>query len=214
MTCRALLVFDLDGTLFRTQTVTVPAVQRAFRKYGLKAPARNIICPFFGRPGTEFHAWIRNITPPDLSDDIIAAIDTWEIRNIRRAGRLYPSIRRTLKRFHAGGFQLALCTNGPESYVTAVLEQFSLNPFFTLIRCRTDESDTKPSMLREILDLLKTRPAAMTGDRNDDIEAAQAAGIISIAAAYGYGNALELRHADAVVADPKCLYATINEIVS
>ena len=34
----AILIFDLDGTLFHTETVTVPAARTAFATHGLEPP--------------------------------------------------------------------------------------------------------------------------------------------------------------------------------
>ena len=54
MVRRGLLIFDLDGPLFKPETVTIPAVQHAFRDRGLPIPPLEKIRSFFGRPTREF----------------------------------------------------------------------------------------------------------------------------------------------------------------
>ena len=53
-------------------------------------------------------------------------------------------------------------------------------------------------MAKEILDAIPDRPAAVIGDRSDDVEAALENGIISIGAGYGFGGMEELGDAHAV----------------
>ena len=43
-----LIIFDVDGTLFETQYVTVPAVQQAFAGFGLPVPPNRAFARFLG----------------------------------------------------------------------------------------------------------------------------------------------------------------------
>ena len=69
------LIFDLDGTLFVTDTVTVPAVQSSLRERNLPAPSRQEICSTFGRPAREFHAWLRTLCPEEGAQALLETID-------------------------------------------------------------------------------------------------------------------------------------------
>lgn len=55
----AVLIFDLDGTLFQTESVTVPAGQDSFRDAGLQVPDSALILDFIGRPMSELAAWVQ-----------------------------------------------------------------------------------------------------------------------------------------------------------
>ena len=46
----AFLIFDLDGTLFQAESVTVPAVQDTFLDAGLEVPRLELILDFIGLP--------------------------------------------------------------------------------------------------------------------------------------------------------------------
>jgi len=48
---RGLLIFDLDGTLFRTDICSVRALESVFRDRGLGAPPGDEWIGLFGRPG-------------------------------------------------------------------------------------------------------------------------------------------------------------------
>ena len=62
-TTGAILIFDLDGTLFHTETVTVGAAREAFAAHGLAPPTDAEICSFIGRTSAEYNAWLRTLCP-------------------------------------------------------------------------------------------------------------------------------------------------------
>lgn len=171
MGTRGLLIFDLDGTLFRTELVTVPAVAKSFQAHGLAVPPDEAICSFFGRPAPEFHAWVRSLCPSEVGSEVIAAIDGNEMALISQAGELYPGVREALEELRTSVGHMALCSNGRHAYVSRVLAVHGLAPFFAVVRHRVSAQDNKLSMVRELLGRLKSRPALVIGDRSDDIEA-------------------------------------------
>ena len=200
-----LLIFDLDGTLFRSETVTVPAVQRSFREVGLSAPSNAEICWFFGKPHRDFQEWLRSLVPEALAPRILEAVDRWELELVDEEGELYPEVRETLTEARRRFAHLAMCTNGERVYVDRVVDSSGLRPLFDQIRLRESPRDTKTGMVTELLAALSGRPAFMIGDRSEDIDAAHANGIIAIGARYGYGTVGELAAADATIQTPQSL---------
>ena len=211
---RGLLIFDLDGTLFRTELVTVPAVGKSFQAHGLAVPPDEAICSFFGRPAPEFHAWVRSLCPPGVGSEVIAAIDGNEMDLVSQAGELYPGVREALAELRASVGQMALCSNGRHAYVSRVLDAHGLEPFFDVVRHRESGRDNKPRMVLELLGRLKSRPALVIGDRSDDIEAAHQNGLRAIAATYGYGKAEELQAADATARCPSDLPDLVRRLLA
>ena len=55
----AILIFDLDGTLFHTETVTLPSAREAFAAHGLTPPT---------------DAEIVRLTTPDAGDEAVDAL--------------------------------------------------------------------------------------------------------------------------------------------
>jgi len=85
---------------------------------------------------------------------------------------------------------MALCTNKPRKTTLPVLDAFGLTPFFPVVLCGDDVVNRKPDG-RHVLDTLKALgndPAAavMVGDSENDILAAQDAGVANICVSFGY----------------------------
>jgi len=211
---RGLVIFDIDGTLFRTETATIPAVQSAFREFRLPSPSIEEVSAFFGRPDAEFHAWLEERASPDTAAELANAIAARELEMVRRVGELYPGISEALDELRREVAQLAICSNGPEVYVRTVLEAKQLRGFFDAVRWREDADSTKSGMIRDVLRRLGARPAVLIGDRRDDVEAARSNGVFSIGAAYGYGRAGELDEADALVGAPAELAEVVRRVLS
>ena len=194
---RGLLIFDLDGTLFRAETVTIPAVQRGFLAQGLAVPAEEEISAYFGKPASQYHAWLVSRCPEEKAPELIEAIDRRELELISETGQLYPQAREVLATLRGWVGQMALCSNGPQDYVERVMTVHRLEPFFDAVRCWRSTLDSKPLMVRELVGHLESRPVIIIGDRGDDIQAAHQNGLWAIAAKYGYGTVEELEAADA-----------------
>ncbi len=214
MNKRGLLIFDLDGTLFRAETVTVPAVQRSFQERGLPIPASEEICSFFGKPNSEYYAWLGSRCPQEKAAELIAVVDSRELALISETGELYPRVLEILSTLKAMVSQMAICTNGPQNYVERVMGVHGLEAFFDTVRYRKFDHDSKPLMARELLERMASRPAIVIGDRQDDIEAAHQNGLLAIAATYGYGVAEELKAADAAAASPSDLPDLVRSLLA
>lgn len=207
----ALIIFDIDGTLFQTDLVTVPAVQRTFAAYGLPVPDAPTICSFFGQPVETYEAWLASLAPADQVHQIIDETNKIELDLIASEGQLYPGIRELLTQLRQDGHTLAICSNGPDDYVNTFLEVHDMRQYFGIIRTRGTKYDGKEIMVREIMDIIPTRPAIVIGDRHDDIEAAHANGAYAIAALYGFGGEEESQDADTKVSSVQEILETLNQ---
>jgi phosphoglycolate phosphatase len=201
----AILIFDLDGTLFHTETVTVPAAREAFETHGLTPPGDSEICSFIGRTSAEYNAWLRGLCPPDVAEQIIRTAAGRELKLIGERGRLYPGVPEALAELRAAAAKLAVCSNGSGRYVETVLTVHGIDGLFDVVRGRRPDDTSKPQMAGELLGLLRDgprQPGVVIGDRHDDIEAARVNGLLAVGCAYGYGGDGELEAADAVAAGP------------
>lgn len=204
-----LLIFDIDGTLLQTDTVTVPAVQQAFRDYGLPEPDKEAICFFFGKPVEDYEAWMASLCTEGKAEEVVAHANALELQCMRTCGLLYPKALETVETLHDRGYRMAICSNGPEPYVAAFVEAHGMAPFFSTVYARGTRYRDKTEMTGLILEQHRPAAFAVIGDRHDDIEAALAHGGIGIAAAYGFGSAPEYEQAERVLASiaelPECL---------
>jgi phosphoglycolate phosphatase len=208
---RGLLIFDLDGTLFRTDTVSIPAVQSALRAAGFAPPPDEAVIEFFGRPLQDFRAWAYR-TYPGITEQVLDSVDAWELQLVRERGKLYPGVHETLTALRAATEHLAICSNGPGPYVQQVVASHGLAPYFDAVRWPGDGDSGKSGMVAELLARFSGRPAAVIGDRWDDIAAARENGILAIASAYGFGGAQEIAGADATAAAPQELPAIVARL--
>ena len=201
----SLLIFDIDGTLLQTDTVTVPAVQQAFREYGLEEPTKEAICYFFGKPVEDYENWMASLSSPEQAAEVVAHANALELQCMRQRGILYPGTFESIRHLHELGFGMAICSNGPDPYVAEFVDAHGMAPFFETVYARGNRYKDKTEMVGLILE--KHRPArfAVIGDRHDDIEAALNHGGTGIAAAYGFGNEEEHRLAH-------CILQSIGEL--
>ena len=210
---RELLIFDLDGTLFHTAPVTVTAVQQTFLKYNLQPPGAQDVTAFFGRPNTEFDAWVTGFSKDGQGAEVLAAIRRRELELVSEVGQLYPGVTEVLATLRASGCSLALCSNGDDPYVSRVLETQRLGPLFDAVRYRGKTGRTKPQMVGDLLADLVPQHAIVLGDRREDVDAAHLNGLMAIGASYGYGLPDELREADAIAQAPIDLPRLVNQLI-
>ncbi len=198
---RGLLIFDLDGTLFRGDQATVSAVWETCDLLGAPHPPPEEICSFFGRPVSEFHDWFRALVRAGEGrvEEALDLLEEKEIEYVAKKGRLYDGVERVLEELKENTFRIILCTNGRRRYVYAVLEGMEILPFFDFVRYRRDGDTGKEAMVGEIVRAFPAPAAAVIGDRHDDIAAAKTNGLHSIGVAYGFGSEEEIRSADVIV---------------
>lgn len=194
-----LVIFDVDGTLFQTEQVTVPAVTQACRAFHLEPPSRDEICSYVGARVEDYEVWLARLGGPGLASELIETANRLELGFIREYGRLYPGTRETLRLLKEEGFVLAVCSNGSEPYIHEVLNTHGLMDCFSMVLLRGTLLADKTAVVGAILDALRPRAFAVVGDREGDITAARAHQGYAIAAAYGYGDPSEWKDADALV---------------
>jgi len=213
MASRAVL-FDLDGTFADTAADLVRALNRLRSARGLadlpvaelrqyaSAGARGLIVAGLKMlpDHSEFPA-TREQFLKHYSSEI--CIDT----------RLFPGIEELLEAIETRGLQWGIVTNKSTALTRQLLAEMRFIDRPGCIVCGDTTPHLKPnpaSLLHaaKVLDLAP-RDCIYVGDDLRDMLAAQAAGMHSVAAAWGYGDALESWNADTVVAKPEDLIALL-----
>ncbi|MFW5945995.1 MAG: HAD family hydrolase [Candidatus Natronoplasma sp.] len=203
---RKLIIFDLDGTLYKTEEVSVPALKEAFSLFGITV-SRETILNQFGEPTDQI---IENLVPKekiDLKDQIKKAIVEKESEFIPIEATLYDGVKNLLRTLTERGHKLAICSNGRYDYIEKVLETTSIMKYFSSIKAYTEDK-SKAERIEELLSEFSVREALMVGDRYHDIEAAKSAGVKSIGALYGYGGE-EAKKADFVIEEPEDIVSIV-----
>jgi len=190
-------VFDMDGTLYSTDTSIVPAVQETFLELGLPEPPVEEIEDLIGRPDVHYHMWLRQ-NAGEHADIIVEAVSKREVSLVGQRGHLYPRTREMLEELRAMDVRMALLTNAGRGYCMMVLETFDIKDLFDTVSWYESGDGTKTERLRGIIQGFGGGPAIMVGDRFYDFEAAREVGCTSIGVSHGYGND-ELEKADIVI---------------
>jgi phosphoglycolate phosphatase len=213
MNRKGLLIFDLDGTLFQVETAWFPAIRQIFDELGLSKPSDNDLRALIGKPVDEIIAWYRSRCQQENIDKLALSIYSLTLAFVPVKGKLYQDIPAVLTDLKASVGQMALYSNGLQEYVEHVANTLEIMPFFDAVRCPVSSMDSKPSMIRELLGMLPSRPAIVIGDRYDDIKAAHENDLLAIAVKYGYGKPEELVESDAEIASPSDLPNLVHSLL-
>jgi phosphoglycolate phosphatase len=131
----------------------------------------------------------------------------------------YPGMIASLEKLQADGCIMGICTNKPVGFAKTISTDFNLDRFFPVITGGDSFEIRKPhpGHIEKSLDLLGNTdlPTVMIGDTHNDIDAANAADISSIAVSFGYGDqAASDLGATAIIDHFDELYETLSEVVS
>jgi len=176
------LIFDLDGTL----TDTLPVALAAFREVlhvfsGRRYTDEEIVAKF----GPTEEGMLQRLVPDHWEDCLRLYLQIYE-REHKRTGRIFPGIETALGMLKARGIPLAVVTGkGPKSAAIS-LAQLDLSSYFECIETGSPEGNVKARCINSVLAHwgVPPRQAAYLGDAVSDIEAARAAGLIPLAAAW------------------------------
>ena len=193
---KKLIIFDVDGTLFRTETVDVEAFNKALINNGYPPKSREEILNLIGLTLEEIAVSFLNTQEEELLEKFKQDVIAYEEEAIITSGELYSGAEELLKNLKDKGFTLCICSNGNKEYITTIADKYDFNSLFDEI-WYARKGITKVEAVKRIIDKFGVHKFVMVGDRLCDIEAAQENQGIAIGAAYGFGGS-EMDKADYV----------------
>jgi phosphoglycolate phosphatase len=195
------MLFDLDGTLFRTETLLLPAYHAAFdqlRAEGLyegPTPPEELILGSLGM--LLEHIWQRVL--PDAAPAARRRIDELllerQLEGLEQGqGRLYEGVAETLRELHGRGVRLFVASNGLEAYVKGVVRATGIAPYFEgLYSAGEYRTRSKADLVKLLLEKHGVKTAWMVGDRSSDVDAGRRNGLTVIGCDYaGFRSSGEL----------------------
>ncbi|MBD1372404.1 HAD-IA family hydrolase [Hazenella sp. IB182357] len=213
------ILFDLDGTLFQTEKVAVPAFLDTFQwlitegLYDGEIPDERKIESAFGLT----HDEIWDLLLPNCDEDVRARADQIMLqaeleRFDRDLGVLYPGVGELLHHLYQKKLPLFIASNGSPDYVYAALKSKKLVSLFTGIYTAGGyQTKEKVDLVKIAMTEHGITDGYMVGDRNSDIKAGKENGLITVGCRYTgfslFGEAHELDHADHIINHP-------NELLS
>jgi phosphoglycolate phosphatase len=197
------VLLDLDGTLTDPREGFVASISHALTTLGCELPPPAAIASYIGPP---LHKTFATLLGPGREMQVPAAVALYRERYTDQGifeNAVYDGIPEALALIRDGGARLFLATSKPEVFAVRILERFGLSRFFhraygsELDNTRTDKAELIAYLVAQ--ERLDASACVMVGDREFDIRGAQASGMRSIAALWGYGSREELAAAGAVV---------------
>ena len=184
------VLFDLDGTLVDTADEFVVVVQQLRAEHDLHPMdparvrrsvsngARALVQLGLGLDPEDEQFESKRLRLLELYAEVLGS-----------SAKPYPGINRLLAELARHGISWGVATNKPRAYAEPLLERIDLPSCPSLV-CPDDVNDRKPhpeSLYLNCRDLdCAPHQAIYIGDHLRDIEAGKRAGMLTIAAAYGY----------------------------
>lgn len=201
------MIFDLDGTLFQTETLLLPAYHATFdqlRKEGRyrgETPPEQAILSGLGLLLEQI--WQQVMPEADLSvhERANELLLDFQVEGLSRGeGVLYEGVADTLRELRRRGVKLLVASNGLEGYVKGVIRAHGLEPLFEeggLYSAGEYRTRSKVELVRQLLDKHDLKAAWMVGDRSSDVEAGRENGLLVVGCDYaGFRKEGELDGAD------------------
>ncbi|WP_055108830.1 HAD family hydrolase [Paenibacillus ihumii] len=203
------MIFDMDGTLFRTETLLIPVYHRLFdqlreeKLYSGETPPEERILGGLGMLLDDI--WKRVLPDHDVTvhrraDELLLEFELVGLKEYDT--ELYPLVAETLKKLQERGVRLFVASNGLEHYVKEVANAHGIASLFEGIYSAGEyQTASKVDLVRLLLDQHGVSSAWMIGDRSSDVEAGKENGQTVIGCAYaGFGQGQELEGADRLIA--------------
>jgi HAD superfamily hydrolase (TIGR01549 family) len=195
-----LIMFDMDGTLFRTETSFFPSVREFASRHAFPVPDEEFLRSFIGQSGIKWRAWLEQLQLGQSTQELASEFDLLEQKYVKTQGELYPGAADVLRALALDGWKLGICSNASGWYPEMILTRAGVRELFMVIRVPSRPDQTKAMMLCEVWNELRPERCAMVGDRADDMQAAYAGGYFAIGAVYGWAPE-ELELADVRIHD-------------
>ncbi|MBA4495851.1 HAD family hydrolase [Paenactinomyces guangxiensis] len=202
------IIFDLDGTLFQTEKVAVPAFQETFRylkekgRYSGPAPSVMEIQSVFGLTHDEIWQKLMPGADPLTKAEADRIMLEKELELLEQGkGELFPEVEETLRKLQRAGWGLFIASNGVGPYVRGALESKGIIDLFQDIYTAGDhETKSKVDLVRICKQNAGITEGYMVGDRSSDVKAGRENNLTVIGCRYAgfprFGEEDELAVAD------------------
>jgi phosphoglycolate phosphatase len=185
------VIFDLDGTLVDTADEFVVVVQALRAEHGREPLPVQLIRSNVSNGARALTTLALDLpeSAPEFENKRLRLLELYS-EVLGTVASLYPGIQELLDAFSARGIRWGIATNKPRAYTEPLLAALELSPAPGSVVCPDDVTDRKPHPESLYLNCrhLDCSPAnsVYIGDHQRDIEAGRRAGMVTIAATYGY----------------------------
>ncbi|WP_214784535.1 HAD hydrolase-like protein [Exiguobacterium sp. S3] len=200
------VIFDMDGTLFRTDLILELALDETFehlRKNG-EWDGPTPIDEYRKIMGVPLPVVWKTLLPrhdEQTREEVDAYFLTRLIKNIENGnGALYAGVLELFEQLHQMGHSIFVASNGLVDYLQAIVTHYELDRWITeTYSIQQIDTLDKGDLVAEIVKKYELREGFVVGDRLSDISAARAIGLISIGCRFDFAQEVELQEANYVV---------------
>lgn len=213
------VLFDLDGTLLDTLPDLAYALNAVLRREGREPLAESVIrlAVSDGAPGMVRLAFGKEQDKEEFARRMALLREVY-LDHLTERTQLFPGVAGLLDEIERRGLKWGIVTNKRRAMTIPLLQQMGLLARVACVVCGDDTPLGKPSpeplWLACRLAATESSRCVYIGDARRDIEAGRRAGMLTVAARYGYlapGDHPETWGADIVVDDPSDLSFTLWE---
>ncbi len=187
---RALVVFDLDGTVVDSTRALLEAHKTAWASFGLPCPPEETILDLIGLPLVHT---MRTLAPDQDPEALAEAYSRAYVAIAPHSERLFDGMAELLSR----PFRAAVATGKGQRGADRVVNQLGLGDRFEVVLGgdSVPRPKPKPDLLHAIMTATKTtkEDLVMIGDTTYDLEMAHSAGVKAIGVAWGHHSVKRLQ---------------------
>ena len=197
------ILFDLDGTIVRSDLGITKGVQKSLEHFGIYEELDDLK-KFVGPPMVESYTNFYGFSLEQYKEALDVFHDYYRTVGIFEC-ELYEGIEEMLDSL-SKEYKLYVATSKPEREAIRVIEHFGLDKYFTFVGGSDGDFNTKRATKTAVIEyVLETNKimdrgfAIMVGDKSHDIVGAGNAGLKSVGVLYGYGDLEEFEGANYIV---------------
>jgi phosphoglycolate phosphatase len=202
------VLFDLDGTLIKSEEGLYDSITYALEKSGVDPGDRKDMKRMIGPVLWESFQKFYNMSAEEADRANAYFVEAYDKEGLYNVS-VYEGVEEMLGTLRNAGRILLVVTAKPRDMAERVLNHTGIDKYFQAVigPARGNKKTDKGSLLREALSFLaktgtdhfQKEQAVMVGDRMFDMQGAVETGIPSIGVLYGYGDRQELINAGATL---------------
>lgn len=211
------LLFDLDGTITKSEEGIFNCMKYAMDWAGIPYPAPEVFRSFIGPSLYDSFANTLHMDDAQAKEMVAKYRERYNVIGLFEA-EVYDGVAETLEKLKKSGCILSVATSKPTEPTLRILEKFGVRKYFDVVVGSNPDGtgSDKKFIITQVLESLKkdhglteemvmSGQAAMIGDRRYDIEGGKACGFQTIGVLYGYGSReeFEIAGADHIVEKPQ-----------
>lgn len=173
------IIFDLDGTLSRTDKFMIPSIELAMEKMNISVWTEDAIRCTIGEPVEVTNLKFFGQKKSEEADNFWKLVSGYYRTIFHNSVEEYEGVGDMLDSLHERGYKTAVCSNADEEYIEEVLDKLNLREKIDRVRPIIPGKGKVESLARFLQDE-NPEFAILVGDRCYDFEAAQANRILFV----------------------------------